>query len=202
MTDETNDTTTVGEAELDVNEELEPAAIDEELGLEPGPEPEPEPAEPDDAPSSQALLAALEKEERRHKKAIAGALGVELEALHDCPTCQAVGYTPEPIDSPPALVQDPYTEACSRCAGNGEVLSGATARALYTIPCNGCGGSGYVTKPEQPDAGATFGSSSGGSGTVQWLPPASPADQAELAALRAKGYTILDPITVPPPSQS
>lgn len=198
MTETTAEPTADTEAELEPDEALEPSDID----LEHEPDAELEelepPAEPDAEQSSHAMLAALEKEERRHRKAIAAALGVEPDAMHECPTCQAVGYTPEAIDAPPPLVQDPYTETCSRCAGNGEVLSGATLRGLYAIPCNGCGGSGYVTKQEQPDAGAAFGN--GAPPAPQYVPPAtpSPAVSAEVAALRAQGYTILEPITVPP----
>lgn len=160
-------------------------------------EPELEPA--DEQQSTQALLQSLEKEAGRHAKAIAKALGVELEDLHDCPTCDGIGFTPEPIDAPPPLVQDPYTETCSRCRGNGKTLSGASPLALYEIPCNDCSGSGYRTKPEQPDAGATL--SNGAPPPPAYAPPAiaSPQDQSAVAALRAQGYTILEPITVPPP---
>jgi len=174
----------------------EPDPIDDGTDLEPA-EAEPE-LEPDAAePSTQALLQSLEREAARHSKAIAKALGVELEELHDCPTCDGIGYTPEAIDAPPPLVQDPYTETCPRCQGNGETLSGATSRALYSIPCNGCGGSGYVTKQEQPTAGADFGA--GAPPPPSYVPPAiaSQEDAAEVASLRARGYTILEPIVVP-----
>src|SRR4051794_2618018 len=108
----------------------EPDTGDDGTDLEPA-EPELELEAPDEQPSTQALLQSLERESSRHAKAIAKALGVELEELHDCPTCDGIGYTPEAIDAPPPLVQDPYTETCSRCAGNGETLSGATSRGLY-----------------------------------------------------------------------
>lgn len=200
MADETNDTTAADEAELETDEELEPFAIDEEPELEPELALELEPEETDDGPSSQAILRALEKEERRHKKAVASALGVELEALHDCPTCQAVGYTPEPVEAPPALVRDPFTETCPRCAGNGATLSGATARALEVIPCLGCGGSGYVTMPEQPTVGAAPPPSSYSPPPPPVTPTPTPADVAAVAELRARGYTILEPIVVSSPS--
>lgn len=198
MTETTTEPAVEPETELEPDEELEPSAIDEEHDLEPELEPELEPDEPDEAQSTQALLQSLEREETRHSKAIAKALGVELEALHECPTCDGIGYTPEAIDKPAPLVQDPYTETCSRCAGNGEVLSGATARGLYTIPCNGCGGSGYVTKQEQPDVGTDFGA--GAPPIAAYMPPAiaSPQDAATVALLRSQGYTILEPIEVPP----
>jgi len=197
MSDTATEPAVEPETELEPDEALEPSAIDEEpepdTDTEPDTEPEPEAAEP----STQALLQSLEREAARHSKAIAKALGVELEELHDCPTCDGIGYTPEAIDAPPPLVQDPYTETCPRCEGNGETLSGATSRGLYAIPCNGCGGSGYVTKQEQPAAGAAFGS--GAPPPPTYLPPPtpSPADAAEVAALRARGYTILEPIVVP-----
>lgn len=197
-----SETTTEPAVEPDTEPPVEPDAaeldpVDDGTDLDPEPELEPEP-EPDAEPSSQALLEALEKEHRRHQNAVAKALGIEPADMHECPTCEGVGFTPEPIDAPAPLVQDPFTETCTRCAGNGEVLSGATARGLYTIPCNGCSGSGYVTKQEQPAAGTDFGN--GAPPTPAYVPPAiaSPQDNAAVAALRAQGYTILDPITVPP----
>lgn len=176
--------------------ELEPA--DDGTDLEPA-EPETKPAEPDNEPSAQALMEALEKEHRRHQNAVAKALGIDPAEMHECPTCEGVGFTPEPVGQEVSLVRDPFTETCDRCKGNGEVLTGATHRGLYSIPCNGCSGSGYVTKPEQPDAGAHL--SNGAPPPPAYAPPAiaSTEEAAEVAALRARGYTILEPITVPPP---
>lgn len=176
----------------------EPDPADDGTDLEPDPV-EADPVEPDNAPSAQALMEALEKEHRRHQNAVAKALGIDPADMHECPTCEGVGFTPEPIGQEVELVRDPFTETCERCKGNGEVLTGATHRGLYSIPCNGCSGSGYVTKPEQPDAGANLGNE--GNGSAVYAPPAiaSTQDAAMVAALRAQGYTILEPITVPPP---
>lgn len=202
MTETTTEPAVDTETELEPDEELEPSVIDEEH--EPDEELELEPVEPeaDEGPSTQALLQSLEREAARHGKAIAKALGVELEELHDCPTCDGIGYTPEPIDAPPPLVQDPYTEKCPRCQGNGETLSGATSRGLYAIPCNGCGGSGYVTKQEQPDAGANIGNGPPPPSYAPAAPAFSPEIQTALQLLGGQGYTVIEPITVPPASSS
>lgn len=153
-----------------------------------------------DAPSSTAIVAALERENTRHGRAIAKALGLAPDELHACPTCEGVGYTPELQEAEPELVQDPFTETCERCRGNGQTKSGATALGLAVIPCNGCGGSGYVTKPEQPTIGSV--PPNGAPTVIAGGPPVvtSPADAALAAELRSKGYTIVEPIDVPAPA--
>lgn len=157
-----------------------------------------EPEEPDEQ-SSLALVQALDREATRHEKALAKALGVPLDALHSCPTCQGVGYTPEPIEAEADPPQDPYLERCERCAGTGSVRTGATRRALFEIPCPGCTGQGYVQLPEQPTAQGEL-----GNGTPTYPPPApsphvAPGDADAVADLRARGYTVVDPIVVPEP---
>jgi hypothetical protein len=150
--------------------------------------------------SSTAIVRALEREHTRHANAVAKALGVERTELYDCPTCEGVGFTPEPLEPEPELVQDPYLERCERCGGTGEVKTGAARVALWKVPCMGCAGSGYVTKPEQPTAGADYGNGAPGYAPPTPAPVFSPADAAEVADLRAKGYTVLEPISVPPPA--
>lgn len=158
------------------------------------PEPEPEPAE---EPSSLALVQALDREATRHEKALAKALGVPIEALHPCPTCEGVGYTPEPIEAQGDPPQDRYLERCERCDGHGTVRTGARPTALFEVPCPGCTGQGYVQLPEQPEAGAEL-----GNGAPAYAPPAAPVavapgDRDAIADLRARGYTIVEPIVVP-----
>lgn len=185
----------------------EAAAPDEELAdAEPAGDELDEPAEPEepaDEPaeaeeqSSLALVQALDREATRHEKALAKVLRVTVDALHSCPTCEGVGYTPEPIEAEADPPQDPYLIRCERCAGTGSVRTGATRRALYEIPCPGCTGQGYVQQPEQPAAGTEL-----GNGVAAYAPPAPPAqvapgDRDALADLRARGYTIVEPIVVP-----
>jgi hypothetical protein len=155
---------------------------------------------PPDEPSSNAILADLERENTRHRKAFAKALGVEVEELHDCPTCEGVGFTPEPVEPEPGLQRDPFTETCERCAGYGSVKTGARPPGLTEIPCPGCGGQGYVQKVEQPDAGQFR--PNGQTSTFESVPLTAPApgDTLTIAEARARGYTILDPIEVPAPS--
>jgi hypothetical protein len=159
---------------------------------------EPAEAEPEaEEQSSFALVQALDKEATRHEKALAKVLGVSVDELHSCPTCEGVGYTPEPIEGEADLEQDPYLTRCERCAGYGEVRTGARAPGLVTVPCPGCTGQGYVQLPEQPEAQPEL-----GNGAPAYAPPApsaqvAPGDRDAVADLRARGYTIVEPIVVP-----
>lgn len=183
--------------EPDTDREGEPG--DEELDEAEQPD-EPEALAPvDDKPSDLAIVRALDREDTRHEKAVAKALGIEPGAMHRCPHCEGVGFTPQPLEAEPQLVQDPFTETCDRCKGNGSTLSGATRLGMYEIPCNGCSGSGYVQRAEQPTVGAT---GTNGETRVTIAPPppqVAQGDAAAIADLKARGYTILDPIVVPEP---
>lgn len=189
-----------GELDEAATPDEEPAGdeLDDETQaeLDEGAEPEAEPAEPEEQ-SSLALVQALDREATRHEKALAKALGVPIEALHSCPTCEGVGYTPEPIEAQGDPPQDRYLERCERCDGHGTVRTGARPTALFEVPCPGCTGQGYVQLPEQPEAHAEL-----GNGAPAYAPPApapqvAPGDRDAVADLRARGYTVLDPIVVP-----
>lgn len=159
-------------------------------------EAEVEPDAPEEQ-SSLALVQALDREATRHEKALAKALGVPIEALHSCPTCEGVGYTPEPIEAEADPPQDPYLTRCERCAGTGSVRTGATRRALFEIPCPGCTGQGYVQLPEQPDAQPELGNGAPAYAPPMPAPSPLPGDSLTVAEARARGYTVLDPIVVP-----
>lgn len=192
---EVDDPDAIAEPELD---EPDDEALDDEEADDDEPElDEPEAA---DQASSYALLKALEREEGRHRRALAKALDVPEDELHECPTCQAMGYTPDAIAPEPELVQDPYLQTCERCRGNGEVKTGAAASALWKVPCSGCGGSGYVTKAEQPGVGAQPPNGEPAYVAPAPAPAVSPADAAAAAELRAKGYMVVDPIVVSAPA--
>jgi hypothetical protein len=198
-----------------------------EHATEPAVEPEPEPVDDDDdddahvddddaageltneeldeheneqQASSNAIVQALQREETRHRKALAKALGVAEAELHECPTCEAMGYTPEAIDAEPELRQDPTTDTCPVCAGEGQTKTGATIRGLYAKPCSGCGGTGYVQHAEQP-AAQPWGPN-GLPTVIAGGPPlvTNPHDEELARELRSKGYTIVEPVTVPAPS--
>ena len=147
--------------------------------------------------SSTAIVRALEREHTRHAKAVAKALGLTLDELHDCPTCEGVGFTPEPIEAEPEIPFDPFLTRCERCNGTARVRTGATSLGLDVIPCPVCQEKGYVQLPEQPTAGATP--------TLDVREPnGQPAggvvvagDTLTVAEARARGYVIVDPT---PPS--
>jgi hypothetical protein len=166
---------------------------------DPADEPVDDPAAEPQSPSSQAIVRALEKEEQRHAKALAKALGVDVSELHECPTCQAMGYTPEPIAGEEELRLDPFTSTCERCNGYGEVRTGAKPPGLVTIPCAGCAGSGYVQRPENP---ATDAVPANGDTPEYAAPSPLPSAEPELdevALLRARGYVVVEPPASPPP---
>lgn len=156
-------------------------------------------AEPvDDGPSIEERAKALDKEETRHRKALAKALDVDEAELHECPTCEGVGYTPELIDEDPALQPDPFLSRCERCNGTGEVLTGAQKLANWKVVCTGCAGQGYVQRSEYPDVQPV---TPNGPPQPQPAPTPQPVgvnDHLTLAEARAQGYVVVDP--TPPPA--
>lgn len=185
------------ETDPDADPDSEP---DDEGGEETDNEAAEEAEQAEQEASTQATLKALEKENARHAAAFAKALGLTADDLHDCPTCGATGFTPEPMEAAPQLERDPNTDTCPVCQGYGDVLTGAKPPRERTRACTQCGGSGYVTRTVEP-------------GTPVVAPPmpptptvpqptgyTAPGDAASVADLRARGYVIVEPVPPPAPS--
>jgi rubrerythrin len=134
--------------EPEVDPEADPEADPDEADDEA--DDEAEPAEPDDAPSMQATLATLEKENTRHAKRFATILDVPLEALNHCPVCEGTGFTPEPVAALPELQKVGGWITCPTCAGRGAVEYPTFVENFRVQVCTDCAGSGY--KADTPQA--------------------------------------------------
>lgn len=129
----------------------------------------------------------LEAENTRHAKRVAEIMGTDAADLIPCPTC-VVGPTGFVFQLPPA--EPEYkdaadTQTCEACGGMGDVLSGSHNDRSKLKQCASCSGQGYVFKTNTPTAPAG-------------QPPAVPIDPEAVAALRAAGYTVVEPYVAPP----
>lgn len=137
------DTTPDGELEPGEGQELEP-------GSEPEPGPSPE-LEPIDDRSVQAKLAELERENTRHAKAFAKAIGVKPEQLHFCPVCDGTGFTPEPVDEQPDYRYAAAVVECPDCNGYGQQRYPSRVPGQGLQVCVSCAGLGWK-REQSPDA--------------------------------------------------
>jgi len=161
--------------------------------------PAPEPAADDEDPEFSAKLEQMDREARRHTKAVAKIMGADFEAFAPCPTCSsgvqgfapmgALGITPAatPADLKPAS----DTETCPECDGWGDVLTGAKVERGRIKPCSRCTGTGYIVQTSAPTLPPANGSAQ--------PPQLEPAWAAEA---RAAGYTVIAPYTTPSPAIS
>ena len=125
--------------------------------------------EPDPATETAMRLqhAALDREARRHEKALEKAYGPEWDSRVMCPLCEAEGfltgwqagampdeqwnavYALAGQYKPPELIEDSSYQRCEHCDGWGETLSGAQRDDKRTKLCDVCSGNGYVARPPQ-----------------------------------------------------
>lgn len=187
---------------------------------EPTPDPQPEPNLPPE-PDSEALIEERTKEWERVTKYLARNLG-EIEgddAIHyvECPVCRAFGTPgfvvpgPVPQEIHGVLYEwlnirpneeyrtDEYSKQCPHCDGLGEVLTGSKVAGRDKLPCIDCQGDGWIATGEQRRKDRLFASNGASHTAVEaplegYTPPSAPDDvPAEVAALRAAGYTVLPP---------
>src|SRR4051794_36481180 len=97
---------------------------DEEAGEAEEAETTPETPDDDDAPvtppaSPEVDPDALEKESRRHERAMAKIMGAAWEGAQPCEKCGSLGYLPPGVEPMPDLVPNPDLVACRDCAGHG-----------------------------------------------------------------------------------
>lgn len=131
----------------------------------------------------------IAQEMRRHLGRLKELMPDFEDVFTDCPLCSGFGH----VAAAP-FVDDPGRAQCQVCQGRGSLKTGSLVRDHMYELCNRCNGNGWVT---------------------QAMPPAIPApslsnaplpsyngpgiEDPEVARLRAAGYIISPPISVPPP---
>lgn len=111
-------------------------------------EPE-QPPDDDDEPEAAAPElpafdpAELEKEQKRHEKALAKAFG-GLDAFDGCEHCGGLGVVPKGLEPAPEPKHHPEYLRCDECNGYGEMATGSLRDGYTTRPCNVCNGNGYI----------------------------------------------------------
>lgn len=124
----------------------------------PDAEPEPEPIEGGDdeaegepeavkpaGPSSEAVMQAADKENRRYHAKLDKILG-EDDTRHECTKCNGLGVTWGKDEPPMELVTAEDAEPCPKCNAFGLTLTGSKQPGQETKPCGGCGGRGWREK--------------------------------------------------------
>jgi hypothetical protein len=150
--------------------------------------------EPEARGPSDADLKRFESENTRHEKALAKIVGDDFEHFEACGVCAGVGFVPAATNVDVPFERDPQTEPCSTCNGYGTTLTGAREPGMVTRACSKCQGAGWTTVQEYPDAqpAAYFPAPSEPAPELE-APNGPPVDPA-VAALRARGYIVMDPI--------
>ena len=210
------------EAERAEQEEQEQPEPQSEPTPEPEPQPEPEPAEPQPEPLTPEQLEKRYKKAgqiaEKYAKQLTDALGPEIMAtLVPSPLDALPGFVQvdphgqvEPsvkaqtlaflnVEAPPEYRQNSAMQTCKRCAGYGDLLTGSKRKGNELTGCPDCGGLGY-TGPQGERIGAgPLGVVAPGpqaNGTVEATPQTHGLGDPAVEALRAKGYTVLEPIHV------
>jgi hypothetical protein len=98
------------------------------------------PAPPDVDPN------AIEKEAKRHERAMAKIMGAAWEGAQPCEKCGALGYLPPGFEPEPDLVPNPDLVACRDCAGHGVRKTPALNPQYQVEPCTKCQGKGFVDR--------------------------------------------------------
>lgn len=176
---------------------------DEEEGSEEAQPPAPEAAPPVDM---EKALKALSRENDRHGKRVADIMGADFALFRPCPLDDGMGFIGPDVSIVQAYRYDPDTNAlalvstsatpidlyrddaekepCGRCDALGMLRTGSKVPNNETVPCGDCGGAGYKSKIA----------------AITTLPaPTQVADDPEVAALKARGFTVLPPFE---PSQA
>lgn len=114
-----------------------------------------EPDEPDEpetpldappaGPSSEALMQAADKENRRYHAKLDKILGPD-ENRHECEACNGLGVKWGDDAPAPELVVAEDAEPCPKCNAFGLTLTGSKQPGQETKPCAGCGGRGWREK--------------------------------------------------------
>lgn len=133
------------EGEPDLGEDPE-AATGEEIEGEPAPDDAGNGADDDETPLEAPEgfdPTAFEKEQTRHARAIAKALGAAFGDMKVCETCGGIGFETDLYEPPPALLDDPSLVVCGECNGYGQRRTPSLSEQYLTTPCSACSGTGY-----------------------------------------------------------
>jgi hypothetical protein len=111
----------------------------------------PETPDEDDAPVTTPAPPgvdpdALEKESKRHERAMAKIMGAAWEGATPCEKCGALGYLPPGFEPMPDLVPNPDLVACRDCAGHGFRKTPSLNEQYQVEPCTKCQGKGFVDR--------------------------------------------------------
>jgi hypothetical protein len=158
--------------------------------------PAPEPAADDEDPEFTAKLEQMDREARRHTKAVGKIMGDDFEAFVPCPTCSSgvQGFAPMSALGIPAaptagdLKPASDTETCPECDGWGDVLTGAKVERGRIKPCSRCTGTGYIVNTSAPTVPLADGAAQRQALEPPWA-----------AEARAAGYTVIAPYSAPSP---
>lgn len=183
-------------------------------------------AEPETEPDSQAEMEAIGKKLDALQKYVArkmgDILGEQAQSFEECEVCsyyntpgwRLSGPYPTEVDtavrtvlgmrSPAELAKDNYAHVCDACNGFGETLSGSKVPGRETLPCYVCKANGWVPVGDER---ANTGLFVANGPAAAFTPPADsiapqftqdPADEPEVAALKAKGYMVVPPFVGTP----
>lgn len=109
-------------------------------------EPAAEPAEEPTKPAFEVDGKALERELKRHDKAMLATLGPEWSAMEPCGTCGGMGAVPPDFAPVPEMLEDPDVLVCEACNGFGQRVTPSLNPQYAAAPCTVCNSLGYRTK--------------------------------------------------------
>lgn len=124
---------------------------DEEAAESEEAETTPETPDDDDAQTAPPALPdvdpnAIEKEAKRHERALAKIMGAAWEGAQPCEECGALGFLPPGHEPPPKLSPHPTLVQCRECNGFGYLATPSKHPDHLTEPCTKCNGYGAVDR--------------------------------------------------------
>jgi hypothetical protein len=159
----------------------------------------------------EARMKRLDKSAGVWRERVATIMEADAEILLPCPLCEPIipGFvmptpaTPERFPAvrefmgdaqPRELRHDPDTHTCEVCDGEGVLDTGSHVDNQRELVCGYCGGRGWLGQRRSTSPAAVPAPSPDANGvqTGPLAPP--PVDDPEVAALRAKGYVIIEPV--------
>jgi rubrerythrin len=161
------------------------------------------------------MFDAFQREAKRHTDRIAEIAGDSAPDLLMCPMCLpeegqpnmpgwllpvkpseekiaavrlAIGLAPK-ID----YAEDPYSKVCPTCRGLTVVMPAGATENIQPLTCVTCKAQGWVPVGAERGGAPENGASAEGLTGPTALPVQLEADPPEVAALKARGYTVIEP---------